>query len=65
MIEEIVKYRTMGKVFNSMQEAKSYRFDRVGEFLNPAFGLFTPGEKLKLVRFLVDNRAHIITLLDY
>lgn len=65
MIEEITKYRTLGREFNSHREAVQFREDQLGEFLDPALGIWTPGEKLKLMHFLTDNRRHIRLLLDY
>lgn len=59
------RYITQGREFRTFQAAVDFRVDQVGEFLDPALGIWTPGEKLKLVQFLVDNRGSVRALLDF
>lgn len=64
-IEAVERFVTLGREFRSHQEAVSFRVDHLAEFLDPALGIWTPGEKLKLVQFLVDNRGSVRALLDF
>lgn len=64
-IEKVDRFVTFGREFKDHRAAVGYRVDRVGEFLDPALALWSPGEKLKLVQFLVDNRSNIRVLLDF
>jgi hypothetical protein len=64
-IVERTVYVAFGKYHGSREAAIDAHLDRLGEFLDPALGLWTPGEKLKLVKFLADNRKTITHFLEF
>lgn len=64
-IETVERFVTMGREFRTYKAAFDFRFDRVGEFLDPALSTWGPGAKLKLVQYLVDNRDKVRELLDF
>lgn len=67
MIQECIVYRTRGKDFNSEGKALEYRHDLIGDYLNKIMvnnGIH-PDVRLKLVNFIVDNRAELRNLLNY
>jgi hypothetical protein len=69
MIEEIMVFKTMGKVFDSLKAADEFRVDQIGEFLDPLFNhmQLSPTQKIKFIEFFENpsNRVQLINLLDF
>jgi hypothetical protein len=64
-IEEVTRYLTMGKEFDSLEKAKQFRYDRVGEFMDKAPVLLGPGDRIKIADYITKNRKELCKLLEY
>lgn len=64
-IEEVTRYRTSGKEFDTLEKAEQFRYDLVGAFMDNAPVLLAPGDRIKLVDYITSRRAMLTQLLDY
>lgn len=64
-IEEITKYRVGSTEFTSRESAEQFQYDMVGSFMDKAPLLLHPGDRIKLVNFITQNRKALRNLLDY
>lgn len=65
MIDERTVWMTGGLQFDSLEKAERYRADRLGEVMDNAPLLLSPGERIKLNDYMVENRAALRKLLDW